>query len=91
MALFDFTSLFQAEHSSRIIRRYGKTLLLMLAGDSLLEVITLYNAHLCIYGTAQTQCLGRVLAILTKLKGVAPISLIRLGWDACEQNGCYIL
>ena len=38
MALFDFTSLFAAEHSSRIIRRHGKTLLLMLAGDSLLEV-----------------------------------------------------
>ena len=38
MALFDFTSLFAAEYSSRIIRRHGKTLLLMLAGDSLLEV-----------------------------------------------------
>ena len=38
MALFDFTSLFAAEHSSRIIRRHEKTLLLMLAGDSLLEV-----------------------------------------------------
>ena len=38
MALFDFTSLFAAEHSSRIIRRHGKMLLLMLAGDSLLEV-----------------------------------------------------
>ena len=47
MALFDFTSLFAAEHSSRIIRRHGKTLLLMLAGDSLLEV-TMVTAHVSI-------------------------------------------
>ena len=44
VALFDFTSLFAAEHSSRIICRHGKTLLMMLASDSLLEVtmVTVY-------------------------------------------------
>jgi hypothetical protein len=36
--MFDFTSLFQAENSSRFLERKGKRLLLALIGDSLLEV-----------------------------------------------------
>ena len=38
VTLFDFTSLFAAENASRIIERNGQTLLLLIAGDSLLEV-----------------------------------------------------
>lgn len=38
VAMFDFTSLFQAENSTRIIERSGKRLLMALVGDSLLEV-----------------------------------------------------
>ena len=38
VAMFDFTSLFQAEYAARIIDRNGHRLLLALVGDSLLEV-----------------------------------------------------
>jgi hypothetical protein len=38
VAMFDFTSLFQAENSSRFLERKGKRLLMALIGDSLLEV-----------------------------------------------------
>lgn len=38
VAMFDFTSLFQAENASRIVERSGKKMLLSLVGDSLLEV-----------------------------------------------------
>ena len=38
VALFDFTSLFAAENAARIIERKGRSLLLCLAGDSLIEV-----------------------------------------------------
>jgi hypothetical protein len=38
LAMFDFTSLFQAENSCRVLERQGKKLLTMLVGDSLLEV-----------------------------------------------------
>ena len=38
VAMFDFTSLFQAENASRIVERRGKKLLMSLVGDSLLEV-----------------------------------------------------
>lgn len=37
VAMFDFTSLFQAENASRIVERRGKKLLMSLVGDSLLE------------------------------------------------------
>lgn len=40
LAMFDFTSLFQAENSCRVVERQGKKLLTMLVGDSLLEVST---------------------------------------------------
>ena len=42
VAMFDFTSLFQAENASRFLERKGKRLLMALIGDSLLEVIFLY-------------------------------------------------
>ena len=38
VAMFDFTSMFAAEHASRIIEKNGKRLLVCLVGDSLLEV-----------------------------------------------------
>ena len=38
VAMFDFTSLFQAENSTRIVEKHGKRILLSLVGDSLLEV-----------------------------------------------------
>ena len=38
VAMFDFTSLFQAENASRIIERKGRRLFMSLVGDSLLEV-----------------------------------------------------
>ncbi|XP_038074486.1 F-actin-monooxygenase MICAL3-like isoform X2 [Patiria miniata] len=37
VAMFDFTSIFQAEHASRIMERNGHQLLMALVGDSLLE------------------------------------------------------
>ena len=38
VAMFDFTSMFAAEHASRVIERSGYKLLVSLVGDSLLEV-----------------------------------------------------
>lgn len=38
VAMFDFTSIFQAEHASRVVERHGHKLLMTLVGDSLLEV-----------------------------------------------------
>lgn len=38
VALFDFTSIHQAEYAARAIRRGGKDLYLCLIGDALLEV-----------------------------------------------------
>ena len=38
VAMFDFTSMFAAEHASRVVERHGCRLLLALVGDSLLEV-----------------------------------------------------
>jgi len=38
VAMFDFTSIHQAESSSRIYERKGKRLLMCIAGDVLLEV-----------------------------------------------------
>ena len=37
VAMFDFTSMFQAESSCRVLERHGHRLLTALAGDSLLE------------------------------------------------------
>lgn len=37
IAMFDFTSLFQAENASRVVERMGHKLLMCLVGDSLLE------------------------------------------------------
>ena len=37
VAMFDFTSLFQSENASKIVERRGKSLLMALVGDSLLE------------------------------------------------------
>ena len=39
VAMFDFTSIFHAEHASRVVERHGHRLLVGLVGDSLLEVI----------------------------------------------------
>jgi hypothetical protein len=38
VALFDFTSIYQAEYAARAISRQGKDLFVCVAGDSLLEV-----------------------------------------------------
>ena len=38
VAMFDFTSMYHAEHASRVIERFGHKLLVALVGDSLLEV-----------------------------------------------------
>ena len=38
VALFDFTSIYQAEYAARAINRKGKDLLLCVVGDALLEV-----------------------------------------------------
>lgn len=38
VAMFDFTSIFHAEHASRVVERHGRRLLIGLLGDSLLEV-----------------------------------------------------
>lgn len=40
VAMFDFTSMYAAENASRIIERHGHKLLMILVGDSLLEVST---------------------------------------------------
>ena len=38
VALFDFTSMYAADHAARILERNGKRLMLALVGDSILEV-----------------------------------------------------
>ena len=38
VAMFDFTSLYAAEHASKIYERKGRHLLAAIVGDSLLEV-----------------------------------------------------
>ena len=38
VAMFDFTSMFAAEHACRVVERHGCRLLLGLVGDSLTEV-----------------------------------------------------
>ena len=38
VAMFDFTSIYQAEHASRVVERNGHKMLMALVGDSLLEV-----------------------------------------------------
>lgn len=38
IALFDFTSMYAAENASKVLERNGYRLLMMLVGDSLLEV-----------------------------------------------------
>ena len=43
VAMFDFTSIHQAENASRIFERKGKRLLMCIAGDVLLEVIILLS------------------------------------------------
>ena len=77
MALFDFTSLFAAEHSSRIIRHHGKTLLLMLAGDSLLEV------------TMVTTCvtIGNYLTPIHSHFGLLVLDLLVVSWEQWMQLG----
>ena len=42
-AIFDFTSMHQAEHSSMIFEREGKKLLMAIVGDTLIEVIFKMN------------------------------------------------
>lgn len=39
VAMFDFTSMYQAENASKIIERHSYKLLAILVGDSLLEVL----------------------------------------------------
>lgn len=43
VALFDFTSMFQASNSCYVKEKHGKQLLLGLVGDGLLEVICVIN------------------------------------------------
>ena len=38
VAMFDFTSIFQAEQACRVVERNGRKILMALVGDSLLEV-----------------------------------------------------
>ncbi len=38
VAMFDFTSMFAAEHASRVVEQNGRRLLMILVGDSLIEV-----------------------------------------------------
>lgn len=38
VAMFDFTSMYQAENASKVVERNGFRLLMILVGDSLLEV-----------------------------------------------------
>lgn len=42
VAMFDFTSMYAAENASRILERHGYRLLMILVGDSLLEVNDMY-------------------------------------------------
>ena len=39
VAIFDFTSMHQAEHSSMVFERQGKKLLMAIVGDTLIEVL----------------------------------------------------
>jgi len=48
VAMFDFTSMYAAENASRVLERHGHRLLMILVGDSLLEVIDVlctYRSH----------------------------------------------
>lgn len=38
VAMFDFTSMYAAEYASKVVERHGSRLLMILVGDSLLEV-----------------------------------------------------
>lgn len=40
VAMFDFTSMYAAEYASKVVERHGSRLLMILVGDSLLEVGT---------------------------------------------------
>lgn len=42
VAMFDFTSMYAAENASRVLKRHGHRLLMILVGDSLLEVNDMY-------------------------------------------------
>ena len=42
VSMFDFTSLYQAVNSSRIVEKHGHKLFLSLVGDSLVEVNKIY-------------------------------------------------
>lgn len=42
VAMFDFTSMYAAENASRVLKRHGHGLLMILVGDSLLEVNEIY-------------------------------------------------
>lgn len=46
VAMFDFTSMFAAEHACRIVERQGYKLLVALVGDTLLEVM-LDSSYCC--------------------------------------------
>ncbi len=48
VAMFDFTSIYAAEHACRVVDRHGHKLLMALVGDSLLEVSCLLFSHLII-------------------------------------------
>ena len=45
VAMFDFTSMYAAENASRVLERHGHRLLMILVGDSLLEVDDIYLSH----------------------------------------------
>lgn len=52
VAMFDFTSMYAAENASRILERRGHKLLMILVGDSLLEVLYLslkFHSHISFF------------------------------------------
>lgn len=82
VAMFDFTSLFQAENATRIVERKGKRLLMALVGDSLLEPFWplgtgIARGFLAAFDTAWT--------IKGFANGKNPLSLL------CERESVYQL
>ena len=43
VAIFDFTSMYSAEHAAKIYSKKGHTLIVGLVGDGLMEVHSMYN------------------------------------------------
>ena len=64
IAMFDFTSLFQAENSCRVVERMGHKLLMCLVGDSLLEVKLIIFSRYPVYGTNQSAHPHNLISVL---------------------------